>query len=683
MSATAKILDFDELYSLKQYLDGLRERHVRSLVTFEDKKSKGFKQSDARKDKPDLSMSSTATCIGSLVQTGMWHAAIRTTDAKKGWWVGREALYREKLLTEPWTSAGLPTNNPFTVGFVVEACEHLRFAANLGQQGVLALQTRKAIRILHAALTKRSKGDNTPLGAVSVLQYPPSAYLTQLVARALTSVRQLTPNEADAVARWAVEEISSQLTLITADSRAADPVQLLYAILCATSYRPSSSRTPIDIDIVKVGLRTFFSRQLSNGGWPQSRPLFHYPAFGSAYCYDYEALAQLLLREELYEMLFEFLPQLAKSAYALEPTKFERVGGGYGWASNQTPQLPGPESWSTASVYLFLFALDRFLGEAIRRAVAHEVEVPYLGLRVPRTDVRDFAPAFLDCPFSATPTEKRTLKPQIFRALVEPVSSHVAAVQKGQRFPKTVPISAIFFGPPGTSKTEIAEQIANYIGWPLVTIDASYFVKAGMDQIQAQANRIFRMLSASEQIVVLFDEFDEMVRNRADASDILSRFLTTAMLPKLVTINKQRRILFIVATNYIDSFDIAISRPGRFDLVLQMMPPVAKSKIEHPSWASSLRWMRGLVPSSDFIANLNDLTYLETDKLVRKLNPLLKNPTSIAKRKAGRVWREAIASCTLARDNERYPVKNSTPGGPQFLTWKQTSIQETKFIRQD
>src|SRR5437588_12094152 len=87
------------------------------------------------------------------------------------------------------------------------------------------------------------------------------------------------------------------------------------------------------------------------------------------------------------------------------------------------------------------------------------------------------------------------------------------------------------------------------------------------------------MVANSERIVVLLDEFDEMVRDRANAPEVLSRFLTTAMLPKLASINKARRSVFLVATNYIDKFDVAISRPGRFDMVVQVMPPSAEAKI--------------------------------------------------------------------------------------------------------
>jgi SpoVK/Ycf46/Vps4 family AAA+-type ATPase len=87
------------------------------------------------------------------------------------------------------------------------------------------------------------------------------------------------------------------------------------------------------------------------------------------------------------------------------------------------------------------------------------------------------------------------------------------------------------------------------------------------------------MLAEAERIVVLLDEFDEMVRERQQANEVLSRFLTTSMLPKLAEISRRRRIVFIVATNYIDHFDVAIRRPGRFDMLLQVMPPTAYEKV--------------------------------------------------------------------------------------------------------
>lgn len=224
----------------------------------------------------------------------------------------------------------------------------------------------------------------------------------------------------------------------------------------------------------------------------------------------------------------------------------------------------------------------------IRRSIANELEAPYGGVRRDDDATREFASRFLDCPRSAS--DARSLKEAIYGRVVRPIKEAAHLVTKGQKLPEGVPVSAILFGPPGTSKTEIVDQISDYIGWPAFTVDPSYFVRMGLDAIEAQANKIFRMLSSAEEIIVLFDEFDEMVRNRQDADEVLSRFLTTAMLPKLAKINKQRRIIFIVATNFIDSFDVAISRAGRFDYVIQMMPPTSGAKLSARNDGATLGW---------------------------------------------------------------------------------------------
>jgi SpoVK/Ycf46/Vps4 family AAA+-type ATPase len=106
-----------------------------------------------------------------------------------------------------------------------------------------------------------------------------------------------------------------------------------------------------------------------------------------------------------------------------------------------------------------------------------------------------------------------------------------------------------------------------------------------MDGIQAEANTIFRMLEETERVVVLFDEFDELVRERGSATaQPFSRLLTTAMLPKLASIHRRATLVFIIATNNISEFDLAIRRPGRFDRILQVMPPTYDAKIAKKNW---------------------------------------------------------------------------------------------------
>ena len=142
----------------------MRERHVPTLGLFEDKASKGFKTSQQRSDKSDLSMSSTATCIGSLVQTRLWD--YRANEGEPlSWWVGRETDYYHKLLYQDWKSAGLPDNNAFTVGFVVEACSCLEeLSPTLRADPEKTGKREQALEILRDALTNRKTGRSNPGG---------------------------------------------------------------------------------------------------------------------------------------------------------------------------------------------------------------------------------------------------------------------------------------------------------------------------------------------------------------------------------------------------------------------------------------------------------------------------------------------------------------------------------------
>jgi hypothetical protein len=184
-------------------------------------------------------------------------------------------------------------------------------------------------------------------------------------------------------------------------------------------------------------------------------------------------------------------------------------------------------------------------------------------------------------------------------------------------------MSAIFFGPPGTSKTELARVISDYLKWPLLSVDPSYLVQEGLDRVQAMANKLFSMLTMVEQVVVLLDEFDELGRSRVENEDLLSRFITTAMLPKLAAINRERKIVFLLATNHVSGFDAAFSRPGRFDMLLQVMQPTLASKLAFSKWSQILkRSLGGLGGEEKKIAEnrIADLTFLETRRLVRELN---------------------------------------------------------------
>jgi SpoVK/Ycf46/Vps4 family AAA+-type ATPase len=166
-----------------------------------------------------------------------------------------------------------------------------------------------------------------------------------------------------------------------------------------------------------------------------------------------------------------------------------------------------------------------------------------------------------------------SLTKTMFGCFAKPPALHSNSVRKGRSLPKTCPMSALLYGPPGTSKTEWAKMLANFLGWPLLSVDPSYIIAEGMDRVYAMTNKLFSMLSIAEEIVVLLDEFDEMGRDRTRSDNVLSRFFTTAMLPKLMRLIRAVGIVFLLATNYLSEFDNAFTRDGRFDMRAQIMQP--------------------------------------------------------------------------------------------------------------
>jgi hypothetical protein len=122
--------------------------------------------------------------------------------------------------------------------------------------------------------------------------------------------------------------------------------------------------------------------------------------------------------------------------------------------------------------------------------------------------------------------------------------------------------------------------LADVIGWDYVELHASHFVAEGLAAVQKTADRIFKQLLELDHAVILFDEIDELVREREMEEDAFGRFLTTSMLPKLAELWKARKIVYFVATNHINYFDSAIIRSHRFDALILVGPPSFEAKLE-------------------------------------------------------------------------------------------------------
>ncbi|HKY43643.1 MAG TPA: ATP-binding protein, partial [Pyrinomonadaceae bacterium] len=135
--------------------------------------------------------------------------------------------------------------------------------------------------------------------------------------------------------------------------------------------------------------------------------------------------------------------------------------------------------------------------------------------------------------------------------------------------------------PPGTGKTTLVEALALSAERPLIRLSPSDLVVQGPAAIEGRARNVFEALCMLTQVVIILDEFEDVVGKRGESNgqhgeSKIFEFLRTGMLPKLVKLNdaaRKQSFVYCLATNYLTKIELAAQRKGRFDLRLPVYDP--------------------------------------------------------------------------------------------------------------
>jgi SpoVK/Ycf46/Vps4 family AAA+-type ATPase len=122
------------------------------------------------------------------------------------------------------------------------------------------------------------------------------------------------------------------------------------------------------------------------------------------------------------------------------------------------------------------------------------------------------------------------------------------------------------------------KAVADGLGWPVILLSPGNFIEHGLEFIEAQARSVFDHLLQLSRAVVVFDECDELFRDRAPIKSTeqirgITAFVTASMLPKLQELHDRGQVLFFVCTNNFESMDPAVKRGGRIDHIIGVGPP--------------------------------------------------------------------------------------------------------------
>lgn len=136
----------------------------------------------------------------------------------------------------------------------------------------------------------------------------------------------------------------------------------------------------------------------------------------------------------------------------------------------------------------------------------------------------------------------------------------------------------VFYGPPGTGKTFLATALAGELAYPFVKLSGADIQSKWINESAQKVNDLFREARdvAAEHggAVVFIDELDSVLNNRdghanahAEDAKVVNEFLAH------LEDTEENNIVFIGATNRIDSLDDAGIRSGRIDKKVQIGPP--------------------------------------------------------------------------------------------------------------
>ncbi|QNP69937.1 ATP-dependent zinc metalloprotease FtsH [Streptomyces roseirectus] len=146
-----------------------------------------------------------------------------------------------------------------------------------------------------------------------------------------------------------------------------------------------------------------------------------------------------------------------------------------------------------------------------------------------------------------------------------------------RRMGAKMPRGVLLAGPPGTGKTLLARAVAGEAGVPFFSASASEFIEMIVGVGASRVRELFAEARKVAPSIIFIDEIDTIGRARGGGSGMGGHDEREQTLNQILTemdgFSGSEGVIVIAATNRADVLDPALTRPGRFDRVVQVSPP--------------------------------------------------------------------------------------------------------------
>ena len=138
------------------------------------------------------------------------------------------------------------------------------------------------------------------------------------------------------------------------------------------------------------------------------------------------------------------------------------------------------------------------------------------------------------------------------------------------------PKGILLYGPPGTGKTMLAKAVATASNATFIEIVASELVQKYIGEGAKLVKEIFNLARKKAPSIVFIDEIDALAAERVDMGVSGEREVQRTFMQLLAEIDgfqNLSNVKIIAATNRFEILDSAITRPGRFDRLIETSYP--------------------------------------------------------------------------------------------------------------
>ncbi|MCX9010619.1 MAG: CDC48 family AAA ATPase [Candidatus Methanoperedens sp.] len=144
------------------------------------------------------------------------------------------------------------------------------------------------------------------------------------------------------------------------------------------------------------------------------------------------------------------------------------------------------------------------------------------------------------------------------------------------------PKGVLLYGPPGTGKTLLAKAIANESEANFITVKGSDILSKWYGESEKHIAEVFKKARQVAPAIIFLDELDALapVRGAALGEPHVTERIVNELLSELDGLEELRGVVVIGATNRPDIIDPALLRPGRFDEMILVPVPDAKTRLE-------------------------------------------------------------------------------------------------------